>query len=219
MRASCNKFVMWGASGHAKVLRECLTAEYELVALFDNNPAVMNPFVGVPLYVGLSGFSQWLAQGDTPGMSFLVAIGGDKGRDRLDLHALFEREGLIPLTAVHSTAFVAASAHIGAGCHILAGARVCVDAQLGRQTIVNTQASVDHECNIGQGVHIAPGATITGCVSVGGGTMIGAGAVVLPHVTIGVNAVIGAGAVVTRDIPDNVIAYGNPARIMGTREN
>ena len=43
---------------------------------------------------------------------------------------------------------------------------------------------------------------------------IGAGAVVVPGVTIGDNSVIGAGSVVTRDIPANVVAVGNPCRIL-----
>ena len=43
---------------------------------------------------------------------------------------------------------------------------------------------------------------------------LGGGAIVLPGVTIGENSVIGAGAVVTRDVPPNVLAVGNPARIL-----
>ena len=45
------------------------------------------------------------------------------------------------------------------------------------------------------------------------GSSIGAGCVILP-VTIGRNSIIGAGSVVTKDIPDNVLAYGNPARVV-----
>ena len=43
---------------------------------------------------------------------------------------------------------------------------------------------------------------------------IGAGAILLPGVTIGDNTVIGAGSIVTKDIPENVIAVGNPCRVM-----
>ena len=51
-------------------------------------------------------------------------------------------------------------------------------------------------------------------VHIGDNTWIGAGAVILPGVTIGSNTVIGAGSVVTKDIPGNVIAVGNPCRIL-----
>jgi len=47
---------------------------------------------------------------------------------------------------------------------------------------------------------------------------IGAKSVINPGVTIGENALIGSGSVVTRDIPDNAIAFGNPARVVGKKE-
>lgn len=51
-------------------------------------------------------------------------------------------------------------------------------------------------------------------VHIGNGCWLGAGAVVLPGVTIGDNTVVGAGSVVTKDLPANVVAVGNPARVM-----
>lgn len=51
-------------------------------------------------------------------------------------------------------------------------------------------------------------------VHIGSNVWIGAGAIILPGVTIGDNTVIGAGSVVTKDIPANVVAYGNPCRVI-----
>ena len=51
-------------------------------------------------------------------------------------------------------------------------------------------------------------------VTIGKNCWIGAGAVILPGVTIGDNSVIGAGSVVTKDIPQNVVAVGNPCRVL-----
>lgn len=56
--------------------------------------------------------------------------------------------------------------------------------------------------------------TQTAPVIIGDNVWIGGGAIILPGVTIGDNVVIGAGSVVTGDIPDNVIAYGSPCRVM-----
>ena len=50
-------------------------------------------------------------------------------------------------------------------------------------------------------------------VHIGRNCWIGAGAVIMPGVTIGDNSVVGAGSVVTKDIPANVVAYGNPCRV------
>ena len=51
-------------------------------------------------------------------------------------------------------------------------------------------------------------------VHIGSNVWVGAGAVILPGVTIGENTVIGAGSVVTKDIPPNVVAAGNPCRVI-----
>lgn len=55
-------------------------------------------------------------------------------------------------------------------------------------------------------------------VKIGSGVWIGSGAVILPGVTIGDNAVIGAGAVVTKDVPENTVVAGTPAKVMQTIE-
>ena len=51
-------------------------------------------------------------------------------------------------------------------------------------------------------------------IHIGENVWFGSGAIVLPGVTIGDNSIIGAGSVVTKDIPANVIAVGNPARVI-----
>lgn len=51
-------------------------------------------------------------------------------------------------------------------------------------------------------------------ITIGDNVWLGGGAIVLPGVTIGENSVIGAGAVVTKDVPANVVAVGNPARVV-----
>lgn len=53
-------------------------------------------------------------------------------------------------------------------------------------------------------------------VHIGNGVWIGSGSIILPGVTIGDNAVIGAGSVVTKDVPEGMIAVGNPARVIGS---
>ncbi|BCJ73633.1 maltose O-acetyltransferase [Catellatospora sp. IY07-71] len=55
-------------------------------------------------------------------------------------------------------------------------------------------------------------------ITIGDNVWLGSGAIVLPGVTIGENTVVGAGAVVTRDLPANVVAVGNPARVIRTIE-
>jgi sugar O-acyltransferase (sialic acid O-acetyltransferase NeuD family) len=205
--------IFWGATGQAKVLRECLADQgLKLVALFDNNPQAESPFADVPIYHGNGSFAAWRKKRAGEPCGFLVAIGGDKGRDRLMIQDFLIANGLKALSAKHRTAFVADSAELGAGSQILAQTAVCVEVRLGRACIVNTGATVDHECVLGDGVHICPGAHLAGCVEAGNYATIGTGAVVLPRIRIGEGAVVGAGAVVTKDVAPNTVVAGNPAR-------
>lgn len=55
-----------------------------------------------------------------------------------------------------------------------------------------------------------------GNVSIGNDVFIGAGSIILPGISIGNNVIIGAGSIVTRDIPDNSVAVGNPAKVIGS---
>jgi len=208
------EIIFWGATGQAKVLRELLGDDGpRLVAVFDNSPTVAPPFADIPLYRGRDGFVAWRALHEERLLRCLVAIGGDRGRDRVELQQFLIEAGLEPHVAVHRTAFVAGNAQLGPGSQILAHASVCVDARLGTACIVNTSASVDHECILGDGVHVGPGAHVAGCVEIGDYVMIGTGANILPRVRIGAGAVVGAGSVVLRDVPENATVIGNPGRI------
>lgn len=187
---------------------------HRVVALFDNDPQALSALPGVPLYIGKTGFEHWLASvPDDQGVFGLAAIGGARGRDRLEVQEYFRAHNLHIEALIHPQAFVCNTASVGPGTQILAQAVVAADARLGAGCIINHRASVDHECELADGVHIAPGATLCGCVKVGKNAMVGAGAVVLPRLTIGDNAIVGAGTVVTRDVPADAVVKGNPGRI------
>lgn len=61
--------------------------------------------------------------------------------------------------------------------------------------------------------------TKIGIVTIGNNVFIGAGSTILPNVKIGSNVIIGSGSVCTKDIPDNSLVVGNPAKIIGTTQD
>jgi sugar O-acyltransferase (sialic acid O-acetyltransferase NeuD family) len=209
------ELLIWGATGQAKVLYEALQGtDIKVIALVDKRD-IASPLAGIPLLLGEGGLDAWLAlRGGAAGLLYTVAIGGGRGVDRLSVAGHLSLRGLTPITIVHRTAFVAATAKLGEGCQILAQTSVCTDAQLGQGVIINTAASVDHDCMIGAGAHLAPGARLAGEVEVGARAFIGTGAIVLPRLRIGADAIVGAGSVVTRDVQANTTVVGNPARLM-----
>ena len=204
--------ILWGGTGQAKVVRPII--EYygsKVVAVFDNTPNLPTPFPDVELYHGHKQFEVWIKSRNRKEIGFCVAIGNPHGRVRIRLHDLLVKEGLTPVTVVHPTAWVADNATIGSGSQILAGAVIAPEARIGRQCIINTNASVDHEDVLEDGVEVAPGATLCGLVHVGVNAWICAGATVLPHIRIGADAIVGAGAVVMKDVPDGITVVGIPA--------
>lgn len=210
---SSRSIVIWGATGHARVVREALRHDgARLVALFDNNPNVTSPFADVPVFHGDEGFELWWTKRPPGDIGAVTAIGGHRGSDRLAIQRRLASRGLGAVTIVHPTAFVAESARLGRGAQVLAQSAVCVDVAMGDACIVNTGASADHECVLGDGVHLCPGARLAGCVVVEEFATIGTGAIVLPRIRIGARAHVGAGAVVTRDVPPGAVVVGSPAR-------
>jgi hypothetical protein len=101
----------------------------------------------------------------------------------------------------------------GQGLFVNAGCTLGGAGEFGEFVFLNRGASVGHHARFGRFVSIGPGAVVAGAVTIGYGSVVGAGAVVLPEVTIGSNAVVGAGAVVTKDVPDNCLVIGVPAKV------
>ena len=84
--------------------------------------------------------------------------------------------------------------------------------------IINTGAIIEHNCRIGEYVHIAPRAVICGDATIGANTHIGANATVIQGLSIGKDTIVGAGSVVVSELPDRVIAYGNPCKVVRKNE-
>ena len=140
---------------------------------------------------------------------FVIAIGDNKTRAELShkIKAAFK-------TLVHPSAVISKESSIGEGTVVYAGVVIQPNTTIGKHVIVNTSASIDHDNYIADFVHVAPKVALTGHVEVGEGSFIGAGAVVIPKIKIGKWCTIGAGSVVIKDVPDNAVVVGNPAKII-----
>jgi UDP-perosamine 4-acetyltransferase len=112
---------------------------------------------------------------------------------------------------VHPDAFLASETSIRIGSQVMAGAVVQAGTALAENVIVNTNATIDHDCEVGAHTHVAPGATVSGEVSLGAQVHVGTGASLIQGVHVGARSVVGAGAVVIEDVPPDSVVVGVPA--------
>jgi sugar O-acyltransferase (sialic acid O-acetyltransferase NeuD family) len=115
-------------------------------------------------------------------------------------------------TIIHPSVIKSRWVTFGKGDIICAGNILTSQINIGDHTIINLDCTIGHDVHIGKYCTISPGVHISGRVKIGDGVFIGTGAVIIPRVNIGNNSIIGAGAVVTKDIPENTLAVGVPAK-------
>ena len=206
MQDSKNVFI-FGYSGHAYVLIESmLDLGYTISGYFDKKVAVLNPYnleyLGFELVVDLKSIVNQDYVFPTVGENFI----------REKLLKIFDEHGLNQFALIDKTANISKTAQIGLSTYI--GKSVCVNAlaKIGSGVILNTSAVIEHECVIDDLVHIAPSATLAGNVEVGRGSFVGANSVCKQNMTIGTNCTLGAGSALVKNIPDNEIWMGSPAK-------
>ena len=153
----------------------------------------------------------------TPGGEDVYSFGFFIPEMRVLVQQLNERFGLEFENLVHPSAEISSLATLGRGLLINPLVVVSANAVIGNHSRLNRAVSIGHSTVIEDYCHIAAGATVAGHCRVEAGTFVGAGSVIKDETWIGSNCVIGAGSVVVDDIPEGVVAFGHPARVV--REN
>lgn len=140
------------------------------------------------------------------------SVGDTSSRHRL--FNLIRKLGFAVPCIVDPSAMIANNAKIGEGVYVGKNAVINSMAVIENCAIINSSSVVEHNCYIGEFSHVSSGAILCGNVTVGNDAHIGAGSVVRQQLIIGKNSMIGIGSVVTKNIPDGVIAYGNPCKVI-----
>lgn len=203
---------IWGGGGHGRVLLDILkrTKKLKVVGFVDENPKLEGKFIDGVKILGGKNILQDLKKKK---INIGIAGVGDNKR-RCEMAAYLEKQGFSLINAIDPSAIVVPSAKIGKGVTIWAGAIINAHSTIGDNVIVNSGAIIEHENIIAEGAHIGPGAKLAGRVKIGKNAFVGMGVKVIQNVKIGDNSIIGAGAVVLKDIPDNVVVVGIPAKII-----
>lgn len=212
------KIVVIGASDQSRCTIDVIEQEkkYEIYGLLDKKLEKDTTYEGYKVLGYLENIQNLVEEHGVYGG--IVAIGDNFTRYKvvntiLDLYPDFKF-----INAIHPSVIMGKNVKIGSGCLIMPGVILNNNANVGNHCILLTRSSLDHDTTVGDFSSFSPGVTTGGRVNVGNCSVIGIGANILHCKSIGNHCVIGGGALINKDIEDNSIAYGVPARIVKKRK-
>jgi sugar O-acyltransferase (sialic acid O-acetyltransferase NeuD family) len=205
-----------GAKGFAKEILE------EIRSLYPNDDLVFYDDVSknIPdeLYASykiLNTREQAKEYFSTTDKKFVLGIGNPLLRRKVTQQFIDLGGVLIPLIS-NKSCVAKHDVQIGEGSTIMSFSVISNGSKIGKGCLLYFHSSITHDCVLGDFVEISPGAQILGRATVGDFSQVGSNAVILPGIKVGKNVIVGAGAVVTKDVPDNSVVVGVPAKIIKT---
>lgn len=203
--------IIIGSGGHAKVLLDALLLQHQAVLGFtdSNKDKWGTQIFGVSILGDDKIIEKYLPS------DVHLALGIGANELKISLYKNFKKTGYLFPAIIHPQAVVSKlSTVINDGVQVMAGAAINPGCFLGENSIINTSASLDHDCHIANHVHIAPGVVLAGGVIIEESTYVGPGATIVRGVKIGKNCVIGAGTLVLQDVVPGSKVYGVPGKVI-----
>ena len=206
--------VIIGFGGHGRVVAAALIASGKrIIAVTDLQP---DQVTGVPKNASVIMDEEILERFRPNEIELVLGLGSIKPTNENGLTRQviksFQNFGYRFVGLQHPTAWVAEGAIVSPTAQIHAGVIVQPGAKVGDFSILNTQSSVDHDCQIESFCHIGPGSTLSGNVFVGTGSHLGTGCNVIQGIRIGESCFVAAGATVVRNVLNHESVKGVPAR-------
>lgn len=120
--------------------------------------------------------------------------------------------GVTYFSIVHPSVRMSQYVEIGEGSIVCAGAILTTQIKVGKHVHININTTIGHDVTIGDFSTVAPGVNVSGHVSIGQGCDVGTNSSIIQGLKVGMGVIIGAGAVVNKDIEENTVAVGIPAK-------
>lgn len=204
--------VLIGAGGHAvSITNVALSCGYDVISYVDDNKAGTQ-LLGIPVITSEKCLHLYSSH------NLCIAVGDNAVRERVYKEYKSKFASARFPSLIHKSSVVGVGTHIDEGTVVMPLSNIGPNSQVGKCCIVNTNSSIDHDCNFDDFSSIAPGVVSGGTVSVGKRTAISIGAIIKHGVSIGDDVVIGANSYVNKNIGDSVVAYGSPCRKVRDRK-
>lgn len=204
--SNLKSIVLFGASGHAKVIASSAKLNGYLVEkCYVKDIKITDNF-----------FSNILKEDDLDVFTTKKAIIGI-GNNKIRFDISIKYQNIKWISVVHPTAYVDETAEIGKGVFVGPHAVIQANTKIGDHVIINSGAIIEHDCIIKEFSHIAPNATLCGNVTILRGCFIGAGSTIIPMTCVNDWIVVGAGSVVTKNLLDSHSIYKGVPAVSGNK--
>jgi sugar O-acyltransferase (sialic acid O-acetyltransferase NeuD family) len=212
-----SRVVVVGASQHAKYTIDAMVRQGidTIVGLVDDDPVGDNELAGYPILGRIGELPELALRHDLH--AAIVAIGDNWTRAQVAGRVAELCPSMTFATAIHPSAQIGARTVIGPGSVVMAGVVINNDGVVGGHGFLATSSSLDHDSRLDAFASFSPNVATGGAVHIGAFSAIGIGASIVHGVIIGAHTVVGAGSTVLGDLPDHVIAFGTPARVIRSR--
>ncbi len=210
------RIILIGCGEQARVSIDAIEDQgrYQIFGLVTNDDAEMHRKIyGYEVICLDRDVEQVLKENADIGGYFLgVGVGTGSMRRRYELYTRFDVL-LEAVNVIHPASVISRHARLGRGNFVEAYARIANGVTLGNHCLVQSFSSVNHDQVIDDNVLIGCNVSLAG-TRIGSHTTVADGSSIGFKKSVGRNCLITDGTVVTKDLPDNVIAYGNPARTL-----
>ena len=206
-----SQLVIIGAGGHAASLANvALSAGFDIKYFIDPDKAGQT-LCDIEIINDLSQLK------NITDYSYAIAIGDNSTRESVHKN-LIKNYGAIQFPPlIHSAAVLSFNINIGEGTVVMPNSVIGPNSKIGSFCIINTSSSIDHDCTMSDYASMAPGSVTGGRVLIGTRSAISIGASIKHGISIGSDTVIGGASYVEKNIGDNLVAYGVPAKVIEAR--
>ena len=209
--------VLFGGGLHANYCAEIIemAGNYNIVGIIDSVASIGSDLYGYSVIGRQEDIINLVKENNID--CGLISIGDNWSRKIVHDCIIDLIPGFEFINAIHPSVIIGKNVKLGIGIVVMAGSIINPNCIIGDFCFFATGAQLDHDNVIEPYASISAGSVTGGKVNIGKFSAITLGVTIIDRTNIGENVVIGSGSLVLNNIPDNVLAYGSPAKIIRTR--
>lgn len=210
--------VLIGAGNQANCVIDVIEKEnkYKIVGIIDSINEVGSEKFGYTIIGRQENLIELVKQYNIDGG--IISIGDNWSRFYVYNKIIEQIPNFEFINAIHPSVSIGRGVKLGKGIVAMPGCVFMPNTVIGDFTVFLTGAQIEHDCVVDDFASVSAGSVTGGFVKIGKFSAITLGVTIMDRIEIGINTVVGSGSLVVKSLPDNVLAYGNPAKIIRERK-